>query len=66
MHPRLEAISGSPKGEIFPLPEDSVSIGSATSSHISVNDVLVSPRHYLVKKKGEHLEVWDLGFPGQR
>jgi len=60
MDPRLEAISGSLKGEILPLLEDSVSIGSSTSNHICISDSLISPRHCLVKKKGDQFEVRDL------
>ena len=60
MDPRLEAVSGALKGEILPLREDSVSIGSAQSNHICVNDSLVSLRLCLVKRKGDLFEVRDL------
>jgi transcriptional regulator with GAF, ATPase, and Fis domain len=60
MDPRLEAISGSLKGEIFPLHEDSVFLGSAPNNHVSVNDGLVSSRHCLIKKVGEQYEIRDL------
>ncbi len=60
MDPRLEAIAGPLKGEIFPLLENSVSIGRAASNDISVGDSLVSPQHCLIKRKGEQFEIRDL------
>jgi len=60
MDPRLEGIAGALKGEIYPLHEDSVSLGSSADNHIYVGDSLVSPKHCLIEKKTEQYMIRDL------
>ena len=51
MDPRLIAISGSLKGTIFVLAEDEILIGREPSNSIWINDLSVSRRHCLIKRK---------------
>jgi len=52
MNPRLIAISGALKGTIFDLAEDEILIGRDVSNPICLNDLSVSRRHCLIKRKG--------------
>src|SRR5260370_11473784 len=54
MNPRLIAISGTLKGNIFDLAEDEILIGREVSNPICLNDLSVSRRHCLIKiEKGQ-------------
>jgi len=52
MTPRLIAISGALKGTIFALAEDEIVIGREPSNPVSLNDLSVSRRHCLIKRRG--------------
>jgi Nif-specific regulatory protein len=60
MTPRLVAITGPLKGQVFPLNEASVSLGRESANLICVSDLSVSRRHCLFDRQGERFRVTDL------
>src|SRR6185295_4467825 len=58
--PRLIALSGPPRGTIFSLSKDEVSIGRETSNGIRIDDDSVSRRHCLIKRESESFRIVDL------
>jgi transcriptional regulator with PAS, ATPase and Fis domain len=63
MDPRIEAISGPLKGEVFPLFSESIVLGSAPSSHVCIKDALVSLEHCLLSSKNGQYQIIDLDSP---
>jgi len=61
MDPRIEAISGPLRGEIFPLFSDSISLGRDPSNYICINDHLVSPKHCSIHRREGRYQIVDLG-----
>ena len=60
MDPRLAAISGPLRGEIFRITEKEASVGRETSNTLYLNDPLVSRRHCLIQREGEQFKIKDL------
>ena len=60
MNPRLAAIAGKLKGNIFPLDEGSVVIGRETSAGLCLPDSSVSRRHSQIEKQAHQFTISDL------
>ena len=60
MTPRLTAITGPLKGQIFPLNEAAISLGRESANRICVSDLSVSRRHCVFEKEEEQFRVTDL------
>jgi transcriptional regulator with GAF, ATPase, and Fis domain len=61
VNPRLAAISGPLRDSIFPLVDDTLSIGRELSNRLSVDDGLVSPKHCVVALESDRYVLRDLG-----
>ena len=60
--PALVVRSGGGRaGETFPLDEDETTVGRSPECNIFLDDVTVSRRHAVVKRRGDQLEIEDLG-----
>jgi transcriptional regulator with GAF, ATPase, and Fis domain len=60
MNPRLAAIAGKLKGNVFPIGEAPVLIGRDTAAAVSIADASVSRRHSLIEMDGEKFVLADL------
>lgn len=60
MNPRLAAISGKLKGNVFPFTEEPVVIGRETAVGLCLADSAVSRRHSKIEKTGDHFWISDL------
>jgi Nif-specific regulatory protein len=59
--PKLISISGPSEGSIFVLTGDQTPIGREPSNSICIADPLLSRRHCLISKRGEHVCIIDSG-----
>ena len=60
MNPRLTAISGRLKGNVFTIEDLPVVIGRDTSATLCIADASVSRRHSQIEKEDEHFVIADL------
>lgn len=60
MDPRLEAVTGPLKGEVFPIAGERVSIGSDPSNELSIYDASIAAAHCLITCRGGVVAVTDL------
>jgi transcriptional regulator with GAF, ATPase, and Fis domain len=60
MTPRLIAVAGPLKGEIFPLAEAELSIGRESSNTLCLEDRTVSRHHCVVRTEGQRSKISDL------
>ena len=60
MDPRIVAISGPLKGQVFRLAEGAVSVGRDPSNRMPIRDVTVSRQHCVIEMKGDQTTVNDL------
>jgi pSer/pThr/pTyr-binding forkhead associated (FHA) protein len=60
MDPRIVAVSGPLKGQVFRLAEGSLSIGRIPANRMAIPDTAVSRRHCIVELNDGHAEVADL------
>src|SRR4029453_15215974 len=60
MTPRLAAITGPLKGQVFPLDESATSLGRESANRICVSDLSVSRRHCVFEKQDQRFRVTDL------
>jgi transcriptional regulator with GAF, ATPase, and Fis domain len=60
MNPRLTAISGRLKGNVFSIEDVPVVIGRETSATLCVADASVSRRHSQIEREEEHFVIEDL------
>ncbi len=65
MNPRLFAIAGPLEGAFFALPEQEVSIGSAPSNLLVIDDPSVAPQHCVIEGGGDQFLLRHVG-DGQR
>jgi transcriptional regulator with GAF, ATPase, and Fis domain len=61
LRPRLLAISGQLKGQIFDLGPDGLAIGREAANGISIADKSVSREHCVIRREGSSVKVQDLG-----
>jgi pSer/pThr/pTyr-binding forkhead associated (FHA) protein len=61
MDPRLVAIAGPLEGTIIPLTQEEISIGRDRANHLWLNDISVSRRHSIIKRRADEFELIDLG-----
>jgi pSer/pThr/pTyr-binding forkhead associated (FHA) protein len=60
--PALVVRSGGGRaGETFPLSGDETTVGRSPECDIFLDDVTVSRRHAIVARRGDHLQIEDLG-----
>ena len=60
MNPRLAAIAGKLKGNVFPFADEAVVIGRETSVELCLADSAVSRRHSKIEKNGDQFWISDL------
>ena len=60
MPPRLAAIAGKHKGEVFGINEEALVIGRETSANLCIADASVSRRHSKIEKKDDGFVITDL------
>src|SRR5580700_11031289 len=60
IEPRLIAVRGPLKGNIFPLPEGEFWVGRQATNDLQLEDNAVSRRHCLFVRSGDHCTVKDL------
>ena len=60
MNPRLIALSGPLKGQIFPLGEETLNLGRDQVNRISIADMAVSRRHCTIQKEDDSFRLIDL------
>src|SRR5688572_26915913 len=60
MHPRIAAMSGTLRGQVFPLGDEPVTIGRETSNRIALNDRAVSRRHCVIRPEEGRFRLQDL------
>lgn len=60
MPPRLAAIAGKHKGEVFAINEEALVIGRETAANLCIADASVSRRHSKIEKKDDGFVITDL------
>ena len=60
MPPRLAAIAGKHKGEVFAINEEALVIGRETTANLCIADASVSRRHSKIEKKDDDFVITDL------
>jgi Nif-specific regulatory protein len=60
MPPRLAAIAGKHKGEVFAINEEALVIGRETTANLCIADASVSRRHSKIEKKDDGFVITDL------